>query len=143
MGISWGTAFEQVFLTLRDTAVLIFKDEVMGPDDNPFVPDTGSNPMSYDVFHFTMEFIMGDAFIGSLTHNGIGHRVGKMFFQAGGIAKDRFPTVTIKANDVSNLRLGKGQCSRLIKDNGIRLCHRFEELATLDRDLVGTAFTHG
>ena len=59
MGISWGTAFEQVFLTLRDTAVLIFKDEVMGPDDNPFVPDTGSNPMSYDVFHFTMEFIMG------------------------------------------------------------------------------------
>ena len=64
-------------------AAFVLENEVGAADEHTFLPDKAGNPMRHQVIDFGVELLVFEAPALCFLHNGVGHRVGKMLFQAG------------------------------------------------------------
>ena len=65
-----------------------------------------------------------------------------MFFQASGEPEHILFLLTAECHDFRNSRRGIGKGAGFVKDDGIRLCDRFQKTSAFDGDVVVAAFPH-
>ena len=113
------------FHTFRNHTVFIFKNKMSTSDDYFMFINHRRYSMRNNVFYFGMHLFMGNVpLFGSINHS-LRHRMRKMFFQAGCNTKQLFLRTIAECLDFCNRRLCLGQCTGLVKYNGICLCHCF------------------
>ena len=76
-------------------------------------------------------------------HNGVGHRVGEMFFQAGRQPQHFLFIAAVERNYLGYLGTGAGQGAGLIEYHRIGLGNLFQKLPALYRDMLPAGLTHG
>ena len=138
-----GQCVELLLLSLRDGHLFIFKDEVGAADAYLLPIHRTSDAVSHQVFHLRMAFLMVQAAAAGLLHHGVGHGVGEVLLQAGGQTEHLRLLHAIEGNDPGHPGAGVGEGAGLVKDDGIRFCHRLQEFTALDSDVLPSRLPHG
>ena len=128
------------FFALRDRALLIFEYEVMASDDGFSSIYSRGDSVCYDIFYFRVHFFMSQAAVLSRIHDCFCHRMWEMLFHAGCKTKKIILGLAVKGNNIYYRRFCLGQCSCLIKYDGVCLSNCLQEFAALDCDLVCICF---
>ena len=134
--------FELFLLARGDDALLVLKHEVVAADDDLFAVHAARDAVRHDVIHARMALLVGDAALFRLGHNGLGHRVRVMLLKTGREREHVVFFLAAERHDRRHARRGMGQRAGLIKDNGVRLRHRFHKAAALDGNVVDTGLLH-
>ena len=127
-------AADSLPLFFREGDAFIFKKEVVAAHEDLL-------PMH--VFHLRVLFLMVQAFLQRLAHDGPRHAVGEVLFQAGGRFQDVFPAAVAQGDNLRHLGAGGGQRARLVKNDGVRPGEQLHEFSALDHDLARGSFLHG
>ena len=138
-----GQGIEFLLFALRDGAALVLKDEVCAADEHLFALDHAGNAVRDDVLHLRMIFLMLEALLFGLLHNGVGHRMRVMLLKAGSQTQHFRLLMTAEGHNLCNLRLGVGQCPGLVEHDRIRLRHSLQKPSALDRNVIAAALAHG
>ena len=123
-------------------ALFILEHKVMAADHNALPAHAACNAVGHNVLYLGMHLLVGNAALLGSTHHGVCHGMREVLFQAGGQLENFLLITPGERHNLDHFRTCMGQGTGLIKHNSIRLGQGFQILASLDGDVVGTAFTH-
>ena len=134
--------FKALLFALGDGAGLVLKDEMRRADDDLFAVHRARNAVRDDVLHLGVHFLVRQTAVLRGADDGVRHRVREVLLEAGSDAQHFVRLAAAERDDVRNDRAGVGQRAGLVKDDGVRLGQRLEELAALDGDMIGARLAH-
>ncbi|CAN4028581.1 NADPH-dependent glutamate synthase, partial [Dysosmobacter welbionis] len=124
-------------------ALLVLEDEV-GTADAHLLPVHGAgDAMGHQILHLSMAFLMAQAPAFGLLHHGVGHGVREVLLQAGGQTEHLRLLLAVEGDDLCHPGAGVGEGARLVKNDGVRLGSRLQELAAFHGDVLFSRLPHG
>ena len=96
---------------------------MIAANDDLLAFQSGRDSMSYNIFHFGMQFFMYQLLAGCFPHHCLRHGMREMLLQAGGDPKKFICGLSVKGYHIRHGGLCLGQCSGLIKYDGSGICH--------------------
>ena len=141
MRIFLRNCIESLLHALRDHTFLIFKYKMLASDHSFLAFDRGRNAMRHHILHLCMTLIMGQPSYFRCFYNRFCHRVWKMLFHTSCQTKQFVGVFIHEWNHIHNRRFCLGQCTCLIKDDGIRLCNGFQISASFNGHIIGSCLS--
>ena len=143
MGVFQRQGVELFLLSGWNRTAFVLKNKVGAADEHTLLPDKAGNPMRHQVIHLRVELFVFEATALCFLHNGVGHRVGKMLFQAGRQPQHLRFLVPAEWYHPGYPGTGAGQGAGLIEYHRIGLGDLFQKLPALYRDMLPAGLTHG
>ena len=126
----------------RNPARFVLEDKMCAANPHALALYGTGNAVSDDVFDLGMHFFMGQMLLPGGLHDGICHRVGEVFLQAGGKAQHLGGFMSAKRDDLCHRRAGMRQGPGFVEENGIGLGNCLQEFPAFHRNVVEARFAH-
>ena len=143
LGILRGQCIELGLFALRDDHLFILKDEVGAADAHLLPIHRAGDAVGHQVFHLGVALLVVQPPAAGFLHHGVGHGVGEVLLQAGGQTEHLRLLHAIEGNDLGHPGAGVSEGAGLVKDDGVRFGHGFQELAAFDGDMLPSRLPHG
>ena len=143
VGILGVQRIELCLFRCRDGAALVLKNEVGAANDHPRAAHPAGNAVRHDILHLGVHLLVGDAPLLGGADDSVCHGMGEMLFQTGSKLQYLLLPAAGEGHHLHHLRGGVGEGAGLIEHDGVRLCQRFQILATLYGDVVFPTLPHG
>ena len=128
---------------LGDFHLLVFDHEMLRADDDALAVKRAGNAVRHDVLHLGVAFAGLEVLLGRGAHDGAGHRVREVLFQAGGEAQHLVGIPAVEREHARHLRRCLGERARFVEHDGVGLGHALKMLRTLHGEAGLRRLAHG
>ena len=143
MGILFLDLIKSLLLFPWDDASVVFKDEVIGSQQDLLSVDGRRNSMGDDIFDLTVQFLVViESFFLCFRDDRIGNGMRIVFLHACRETECLILAHAFKSDDPGNVRFTIGQSSCLVKDDRIGFRKVFQISSAFDCDPVSSGFLH-
>ena len=125
MRVFFREAFKLFLIFLRNSTFFIIENKMCTAYKDTFSLYTGRNPMSYNILHFRVHFLMFKSCFFCRRYYCLRHRVRKMLFQTGRYTKQFIFTCFTKWNNHFHGRHSFCKRACFVQYDRFRFCNRF------------------